>query len=130
MGWCGEYWVKGTKMQDWLRSEFNYSTDERECQVEFISKRGFSVWFLGLHVTNKTTGLDMRFPVVVLVQFRRSSYCFGTEIWTKTIDEDSGPVQPANKKFLQWIDKNCRAPETEYARDWRERSRAFNAVRG
>lgn len=130
MGWYGDNWLKGTKMQDWLRREFNYSTDEASQEVEFISKRGFSVWFLGLHVTNKTTGLDMRFPVVVLVQFRRSSYGFGTEIWTKTIDENSGPVVPANKKFLQWIDNNCRAPETENARNWRERSRAFNAVRG
>jgi len=123
MGWYSDYWVKGTKMQDWIKQEFSYQTEQEMQTVEFISKRGFSCWFIGLHQVNKATGLNAYFPVVMLTHFTKDTSGIGIQFQYKVIEETSGPAQLANKPFLEWIDKNCGEPENEWAKNWREKSR-------
>jgi len=126
MGWDGIPWKEGTKVEDFLKERFTWDSQYSNNKVVFYSRKGSRFAFVGAEKTYKDTGKKELYLFVVKIEF--STYHGKREIYIKTIEEVEGPSEEANKKTLDWLEKNIPTPPNEYAKKWRERSK--NSLQG
>lgn len=110
MGWTGTYRQRGQSDKDFFQSEFG-----NDCEILDTARKGMTAYLKIRSI--KTNEI---FAAIILTRINRGEYNF----YYKDMDESMGPIEcQCPLRILEGLSE----PSNEYAKQWRENVRKWNA---